>query len=396
MSRTIRFGPLPMIDVLIVGGGPVGLYLGALLLQEGVGVKILEQRSGRDRHSRAIGIHPPALSALEKVGVAEAMVEYGVQIRGGVARSGGKTVGSMSFAHVSDRFPYVLSLPQFATETMLEQRVNDLDSSALVRGARVTGVVDDGGLVTVAVGGRTPGGTGNERPAYLLSAALLVAADGSRSLVRGLLGIKTRARSYPDHYVMGDFAADGNHRQEAVLYLEAGGIVESFPLPGGIRRWVARVDRPAPDVDAGELARIVHRRTGAGPDPATNTMLSAFSPHSALAYRSVAGRAVLIGDAAHEISPIGGQGMNLGWLDAAALAPVICLALAGRPVGRRLRDYAACRSKAARLARWQSELNMTLGRPLVQPFLTVRNRALGTVAGIPAANRLVARRFTMQ
>ncbi|WP_426225942.1 FAD-dependent oxidoreductase [Pseudarthrobacter sp. DSP2-3-2b1] len=383
-----------MVEVLIVGGGPVGLYLAALLLQEGVKVRILEQRTGRDLHSRAIGIHPPALAALESAGVADTMVEAGVQIRRGVAISGGRTLGSMSFAPVSDRFPFVLSLPQFTTETLLEERVNHLDSSALVRGARVTDIADDGGRVTVSIDG-TPG-PGGRNPSTRLSAQLLVAADGSRSSVRGLLGIKARPRSYPDHYVMGDFEDSGGHRQEAVLYLEAGGIVESFPLPGGVRRWVARVDRPTQVPDAGELARIVHRRTGVRPEPATNTMLSAFSPRSAMAQRSVAGRAVLIGDAAHEISPIGGQGMNLGWLDAAELAPLICAALAGEPVGRRLQAYAAGRRKAARLARWQSEVNMTLGRPLPRPLLALRSHAIGAVAGIPAANRLVARRFTMQ
>jgi 2-polyprenyl-6-methoxyphenol hydroxylase-like FAD-dependent oxidoreductase len=380
-----------MADVVIVGGGPVGLYLAALLLQEGVKARVLEQRLQREQHSRAIGVHPPALAALDQVGVADAMVAAGVPIRSGIALSRGRSVGSMSFATVSDRFPFVLSLPQSTTEYLLEQRVHDLDSSALIRGARVTDVTDDGGLVTAAVA--APERAGGCRQT---SANLLVAADGARSAVRSMLDVRVNTKTYPDHYVMGDFTAAGDHGQQAVLYLEAEGIVESFPLPGGLRRWVVRTGRPVPNADAGDLSRLVHQRTGVRPDPATNTMVSAFSPRSTVACSVVSGRSVLIGDAAHEISPIGGQGMNLGWLDAAELAPIICAALAGRPVGSDLRGYSCRRRKAARRARWQAGVNMSLGRPVALPFLGLRNLAVGTVAGLPSANRLLARRFTMQ
>ena len=82
-----------MLDVAIVGGGPVGLYLAALLLEQGVSVRLMDRRLHRDRHSRAIGIHPPALTALDRVGVASAMVSGGVPIRRGIAMSGTETVG---------------------------------------------------------------------------------------------------------------------------------------------------------------------------------------------------------------------------------------------------------------------------------------------------------------
>ncbi len=377
-----------MTDVAIVGGGPVGLYLASLLLQEGLSVRVLEQRLERDRHSRAIGIHPPALAALDRAGLAPALAADGVAIRRGRAYSGGKLVGTMSFDSVSRNFPFVLSLPQCSTEAHLERRVQALDPTALARGARVTGITDDGGGLALTV---TSGGASTH-----LASALAVAADGAHSTMRHLLGIPVTAKRYPDHYLMGDFADTGIFGTDAVLFLEEGGIVESFPLPGGLRRWVVRVGQSRNAPDATDLASLVQERTGIGLDAGSTTMLSSFSVRSALARRLVAGRTVLIGDAAHEVSPIGGQGMNLGWLDAEALAPIICEAMAGGPVGSRFRDFELRRRRAAGIARRQSEVNMTLGRPLPDPWLRLRNLAIGAVASVQPLNRAVARRFTMQ
>lgn len=376
-----------MTDVLIVGGGPVGLYLASLLVTHGLSVRVLEQRLSRSPFSRAIGIHPPALEALDRIGVASRLVESGVQIRHGVAIGNGVPLAGMSFDGLEGRFPFVLSLPQEQTEEILEHRLRELDPAALQRGSTVTGMHDDGRTVTLDVASAS----GSSRHTSLLA----IAADGVRSSMRELLGIPSRVKIYPDAYLMGDFQDSTEFGSDAVLFLASKGIVESFPLPGSLRRWVARMPGLPPQAGAAMLADLVYERTGIAIDPETNSMLSTFGVRSRRAVRLVHGRTALVGDAAHEVSPIGGQGMNLGWLDAAALAPIIVSAIRGRPVASELRAYQSSRLHASVKAMRQAEINMALGRPVPPFLLAARNRMLGSLAGVPAVNAWVARRFTM-
>ncbi|NKX53919.1 FAD-dependent oxidoreductase [Arthrobacter mobilis] len=373
-----------MHDVVIVGGGPVGMFLALLLSRAGLDVAVLERRQVRSTHSRAIGIHPPALEVLDDAGAAAPLVAAGLQIRRGVARSLGATVAALSFTGVSERFPFVLTVPQAVTERILTDQLHALAPDALRTGVRVLGVHDDGAGVAL----RAEDGT-------LYRGRLAVAADGARSPVRAALGIRAVSRRYPDSYLMGDFPDDTADGSLGVLYLEPDGIVESFPLPARLRRWVARMPALPEAPTAGQLAGIIRQRTGVAVDAANNSMLSAFTVRSTLARRLVCGRVVLAGDAAHEVSPIGGQGMNLGWLDAAALAPVIAAGLRGEPVASRLRDFERSRRRAAVVASAQAHLNMALGRPLPVRVLAVRTALIRAVMGLPGAGEAVARRFTM-
>jgi 2-polyprenyl-6-methoxyphenol hydroxylase-like FAD-dependent oxidoreductase len=383
-----------MHDVAIVGAGPVGLLLGILLRRRGLDVVILEQRRRRSDHSRAIGIHPPALAVLGEAGAAEQLVASGVRIRDGVARRRGRDIAALEFGCVPGPHPYVLAVPQVTTERILEQQLLTLGGT--VRYGRTVQRIDDGGDRVTLEATRCNGtaastGAGREK----VCARLAVAADGARSTIRDLLKVPLSSRRYPDTYLMGDFADTTSDGATAVLYLEPDGIVESFPLPDGLRRWVVRTRALDPDPAAGRLADLISGRTGRTVDVATNSMVSSFSVRSQMVRRMVRGRVALIGDAAHEISPIGGQGMNLGWLDAAALAPIIAAALQGQDTGEQLRVFDRSRRAAAATAAWQAHLNMALGRPLPPAVLDARNNLLLPALAFPGAAALVARRFTM-
>jgi len=379
----------PMHDVVVAGGGPVGLYAAILLRQAGLDVVVLERRTARSTHSRAIGIHPPALAALASGAVSEALTARGVRITEGIARSAGRHVATLSFAAtLPGERRYVLAVPQAVTEEVLEARLEAGFPGTLVRGVTVCGVSDVGPHVEVA--------TERGGAEAVLRARLVLGADGARSAVRDYAGIRAPGRSYPDCYVMGDFVDTTDDGDAAVLYLEAGGIVESFPLPGGVRRWVVRMGSPT-EPTAALVAELIGERTGVQVDPAGNSMVSGFEVRSRLAERFISGRTVLVGDAAHEISPIGGQGMNLGWLDVGTLAPLIASHLRdGADVGALLHRFTKDRRRAAATARRKAHLNMALGRPLPPAVLSVRNSALAGLMARPGVSSGIARAFTMQ
>lgn len=372
-----------MHDVVVVGGGPVGLLLACLLAQRGRDVAVLERRVERSGRSRAIGIHPPGLRALARVGLEAEVRASGVEIRDGRVTCQGRVLGSMSFVCAGS----VWSLPQLETEAMLERRLADLAPAALAHGVEVRGLRDVGTHVEVTGdrGGMT----------VTVAARYVVAADGVRSGIRDLVGIGWAPRPGRAHYVMGDTRDDTGEPATALLHFEPAGVVESFPLPGGRRRWVAWVRRPPREAGPAQLATIVASRVEGRFDPEAATEPSAFEARQHLAERMHLGRVALVGDAAHEISPIGGQGMNLGWLDAVLLDRELEHALeSGAPYEAFGRYDRARRASAARAIR-QAAFNMRMGAPAAGARLRVRNAAVRTLA-VPPLRAVLARAFTMR
>jgi 2-polyprenyl-6-methoxyphenol hydroxylase-like FAD-dependent oxidoreductase len=366
----------------------VGTFLAALLAQRGVDVAVWERRTTPAVLARAIGVHPPSLEAFVRIGVAEAVVESAIRIRRGIARSGSRTLGSVFFDRVSGRFPFIASLPQGETERIITERLEELAPGAVRRGVELVGVDDiDPGCVRAQ--GRSAAGDVFEVARYVIG------ADGARSAVRRLLKISAPLKAYDDSFAMGDFRDETGDGDDAIVYLESDGVVESFPLPGGRRRFVVRTSTPLVRPGAQQVADLILKRTGVEVDAETNTMLSAFATRRRLADHLVHGRVVLIGDAAHEISPIGGQGMNLGWLDAAELAPLLATAVGrDRVPSVSLVEFERHRLEAARRAARQAEANMALGRPMRGVRLLARDASFGLALASPVS-RVLARKYAM-
>jgi len=337
-------------DIAIVGAGPVGLLLAGLLGQRGLRVLLVDKRAEPPAQSQAIGITPPSLEILGRLGLAEAFVRAGVPIRDCHVHGESGYLGCASFRDIPARHRCILSLPQQATLALLESRLAELPQVTLRRAVEIREIDQDAGRVTLRGEGLTA------------TARWLVGCDGSRSRVRDLLRLRTSGGAYGCHFVMGDFIDRTPLREDAPLWFTAEGAVEAFPLPGGRRRWIVQTAAAEPGASPELIASLVRRRAGVVLAAEDQLNQSAFSPRWLQCEQYHDGRVLLCGDAAHLMSPIGGQGMNTGWADAELLAEVLAaVERRGCSPEPLLDAYDRCRRRAANVAIRRAAQGMWLG-----------------------------------
>lgn len=376
---------MPAREVIIVGGGAVGLFLACRLEQLGMDWVLVEQKIRPAAHTRSIGIHPPGLERLTELGLADHFISHGVCIRTGKAFANRARLGVISFAGCPGPHNGILTLPQSETEQLLENSVTFKQGDRVKRGLVVTAVQSE--LTEVRVSGAYSDGT-----MWEASARYVVGCDGKQSAVRSCVGIEATGQAYPDSYVLADFRDRSGFGADAHVYLADAGLVESFPLPGGVRRWVLKTlafdAQPAVDT----FCREVKHRTGCELSSADNLLINSFGVERRWAVDLVRGRVCLAGDAAHVVSPIGGQGMNLGWLNAWELAQALAEALRGED-SRALPEWARLAMGRAKKAARRAEFNMWLGRARHRPAM--RNAAVWLMLHSPV-KWFLARLFTMR
>ncbi len=346
---------MPETTVAVVGAGPVGLLAANLLAAAGIGVVVFEKRSGPVANARAIGITPPSLEIFESLGLAEALVARGVRVRESRVYGTRLYLGSLDFHSLGSRYPFILSLPQGETERLLADAASRSPHIRLRYGHEVTRITfDEGGRPLLR-------GTGPEG-SFEFQVDFLAGCDGGKSVVRSAAGIAFRGAAYGDTFLMGDFVDRSGWGEEVRMFFTRQGSVESFPMPGGLRRFVLRTEGFVKEGGQDYLVRNIALRAGLKPEASEMVWESAFGVQRFTAESYSAGRVFLAGDAAHLMSPIGGQNMNTGFADAEFLARVIGRALKNPDSLEALgRAYTRVRRRAARRAASRAWLMMRAG-----------------------------------
>jgi 3-(3-hydroxy-phenyl)propionate hydroxylase len=317
--------------VLIVGGGPTGMMLGAELALAGVEALILERRANQELDgSRAGGLHSRAIELLDQRGVAGRFLSAGSPAQ--VISFGGTAI---DIGDLPTRHPYTLALFQRHIERIMAEWIWDL-GVAMRYGREVVAFTQDEGGVEVEL-------TDGER----LRTRYLVGCDGGRSLIRKRAGIdfpgaKATASTLIAEAEMVD-PQIGIHRGP----VGAGGI---GPIDGGPR---LRIVVPEVRLESGDAPTLDELRDALfvfyGTDFKVHdpTWISRFTDatRQAASYRE--GRVLIAGDAAHIHSPMGGQGIQMGMEDAVNLGWKLARVVRGESPETLLDTYRSERHPAA-------------------------------------------------
>ncbi|WP_229839847.1 FAD-dependent monooxygenase [Streptomyces brasiliensis] len=356
-------------DILIAGAGPVGLSAAAELCRHGVHCRLVDRLPARLPYAKAVGIQPRTLEIWDRMGLARAVLETAVPIRGQIVFVNGRERARIDLT-LPPEVPYgFAALPQYETERLLEEYVAGL-GTIIERGTALLSFTQDPDGVTVRL--RTASGAEEE-----IRVGHLIGCDGAHSTVREGLGLTFEGGAFTEEYMLADVEADwdlphgfGVRSSHVADDGSTDDLLVCIPLPGrgryrmsmlvppelstaGAAREPGRGGEAAHGPEGGdrtpELSHIQAVVDRLSPRPAVVSDLrwsSVFRISHRIVDRYGDGRVFVAGDAAHIHPPTGAQSMNTGIQDACNLAWKLALVVRGEAGSELLTTYDAERRPA--------------------------------------------------
>jgi 3-(3-hydroxy-phenyl)propionate hydroxylase len=347
-------------DVIVVGLGPVGAALAALLGRYGIRVLAIDQATEIFTKPRAIALDNEALRILQLVGVRDGEfatvaipeVQYHSPLFGRFARIG--TAG------IVDGHPMLVTFYQPELEQVLRTKIAGLACVDVRLGVALEGMADDGNFVHA----RLKDAEG--RP-WHARARFLVGSDGANSLVRRLLGLEFEGRTFAQDWLIVDALEVPDPIDHVEFICDPRRPTPHMVAPGGRQRWEFML-HPGEDAKAMErpesIRRLLARWCDVDRIRIERTAVYRFHAREAKSFSK--GRCFLAGDAAHITPPFAGQGLVSGLRDVANLAWKLAWVVRGQADASVLDSYDAERrphaQKIIKLARFLGALVMPSNR----------------------------------
>jgi 2-polyprenyl-6-methoxyphenol hydroxylase-like FAD-dependent oxidoreductase len=321
-------------DVLIVGAGPVGLFVANECARRGLRWRLVETRSSQSEHSKALAIFPRTLEIFDMAGFVTPFLERANRVTSVAVVTHGRTLANMRFTPEESPYPFVAMVPQDVTESLLVEELAAKGGAVEYETTFVSATErDDHVKVTLDRKGES----------IELSASFVVGCDGAHSAVRHLLNLPFEGAAYTDSFMLADIETNETLPADQLQLCPSElGPVAIFPMSATRRRIVAIVETTESDAPSLELVqKILAERAPAGLEARTLHWSSYFRIHHRQARQLRVGRFFIAGDAAHIHSPFGGQGMNTGLHDVWNLVWKLDLFLHGHGNEELLESYTA-------------------------------------------------------
>lgn len=358
-------------DVLIVGAGPVGLALACSLRLHGIDCAIVDKTTGPVRESRATDIHARTLELCASLGVIDDLLARGKRSHGAWFYSDGYRVAGFSTKELPTPYPFILGIPQYATEEVLLARLKELGGDVL-RQHSLTSLTNHDDYVIAKIK--------NEKDEELIfDVPFVVGCDGATSTVRKHLGLPFEGETYEERFLLADMRIEWPlSKDELHLFLTDEGFFMVLPMPEGWVRTFASVAPENEDLHANldSFERMIQKRVDVPCTVVESGWIAEFNIHRRMVPHYRQGRVFLAGDAAHIHSPVGGQGMNIGIQDAMNLGFKLALVAQGKAHSELLDSYEIERHHAAARTLRDTHLATTLSL-FQSPWLRIPRDLMG-------------------
>jgi 3-(3-hydroxy-phenyl)propionate hydroxylase len=369
-------------DVLLVGLGPVGAALANLLGQHEVKVQVIDKATEIFRAPRAIALDNEALRVLQMCGIQDGDIDT-VAIP--EVRMHSPHFGFYSRANTAgavDGHPKLVTFYQPQLEEVLRARLAAHASVSVALGADLLGFEQDQTGVRAQV--RDADGVQHD-----VRAQYIVGADGANSLVRSLLGLDFKGKTYAEDWLVVDAKGVPQAIDHVEFICDPQRPTPHMVAPGDRQRWEFKL-QPGETREQMERPETVKRLLApwAQGRELDIERVAVYRFHARVADTFQVGRAFLVGDAAHITPPFVGQGLVAGLRDVANLGWKLAWVMQGRAQAGLLQSYSRERQPHVRemiqLAQWMGRLVMPGNA--AQAWLT--HGLMKTLSAIPRVKNL--------